>query len=167
MRTLLATPVIRTPTCWSPLPGASTRALARAARAADVLVALGGDGTIRTAAAVCARADTCLIPLAGGTMNMLPRALYGDLALARSADPHPRRPGLRAVSGGDAGLGDFFCAAILGRAVPVGGGARGGAAGATCWKRCAGRWTAFRRSAAESLDYRLDDGAAARPRRWR
>ena len=45
----------------------------------EVLIVLGGDGTIRTAAEVCAEKGPYLIPLPGGTMNMLPRALYGDV----------------------------------------------------------------------------------------
>src|SRR5947207_14451877 len=44
----------------------------------EVLIVLGGDGTIRTAAQACAERGTYLIPLPCRTMNMLPRALYGD-----------------------------------------------------------------------------------------
>ena len=50
----------------------------------EVLIVLGGDGTIRTAAEVCAEKGPYLIPLPGGTMNMLPRALYGDVAWEES-----------------------------------------------------------------------------------
>src|SRR5512132_442692 len=46
----------------------------------EVLIVLGGDGTIRTAAEACAEKRPFLIPLPGGTMNMLPRALYGDVS---------------------------------------------------------------------------------------
>ena len=45
-----------------------------------MLVVLGGDGTIRTAAEACTGTDTYLLPLPGGTLNMLPRALYGDVS---------------------------------------------------------------------------------------
>src|SRR5438105_416629 len=48
-----------------------------AAHKPEVFVVLGGDGTIRTAAEACHRHGGYLIPLPGGTMNMLPRALYG------------------------------------------------------------------------------------------
>ena len=44
----------------------------------EVLIVLGGDGTIRTAAEACSEEGPYLIPLPGGTMNMLPRALYGE-----------------------------------------------------------------------------------------
>ena len=46
----------------------------------EVLIVLGGDGTIRTAAEACAEKGSYLIPLPGGTMNMLPRALYGNVS---------------------------------------------------------------------------------------
>ena len=46
----------------------------------EVLIVLGGDGTIRTAAEACAEKGPYLIPLPGGTMNILPRALYGDVS---------------------------------------------------------------------------------------
>jgi hypothetical protein len=38
-----------------------------------VLAVLAGDGTIRTAAEACTRTDTYLLPLPGGTLNMLSR----------------------------------------------------------------------------------------------
>jgi hypothetical protein len=46
----------------------------------DVPIVLGGDGTIRTATEACAEKGSYLIPLPGGTMNMLSRGLYGDVA---------------------------------------------------------------------------------------
>jgi diacylglycerol kinase family enzyme len=49
-----------------------------AAHKTEVLVVLGGDGTIRTAAEACTGTDIYLLPLPGGTLNVLPRALYGD-----------------------------------------------------------------------------------------
>src|SRR5882724_11522090 len=55
------------------------RAFAEAAtHKPNMLVVLGGDGTIRTAAEACTGTGTYLLPLPGGTLNMLPRALYGD-----------------------------------------------------------------------------------------
>jgi len=49
-------------------------------RKLEVLIVLAGDGTIRTAAERCGAERSYLIPLPGGTMNMLARALYGDLS---------------------------------------------------------------------------------------
>jgi diacylglycerol kinase family enzyme len=89
-------------------------ALDAAIAAADILVVLGGDGTVMTAAEKCGPHGALLIPLPGGTMNMLPRALYGldgwEQVLARIlADPE-----VRTVSGGRIGERVFYCVAILG-----------------------------------------------------
>src|SRR5438046_9473136 len=43
----------------------------------EVLIVLGGDGTIRTAAEACSSRAMNLLPLPGGTENMQHRALYG------------------------------------------------------------------------------------------
>ena len=80
----------------------------------DVLIVLGGDGTIRTAAEHCAASDTKLIPLPGGTMNMLPKALYGEGSwqdvLARTL----ANPRFLDVGGGSVEGHRFFCAGIFG-----------------------------------------------------
>ena len=44
----------------------------------DLLVTLAGDGTARAAAELCGPKGPMLAPLPGGTMNMLPHAIYGD-----------------------------------------------------------------------------------------
>ncbi|MCX7358883.1 MAG: diacylglycerol kinase family protein [Alphaproteobacteria bacterium] len=46
----------------------------------DAIVVLGGDGTARHAAELAPRDGPPLILLPGGTLNILPKALYGDLA---------------------------------------------------------------------------------------
>ena len=80
----------------------------------DVLIVLGGDGTIRTAAEACAEKGPYLIPLPGGTMNMLPRALYGDVAWEESLKNILAAPSVRALSGGQVADKQFFIAAIVG-----------------------------------------------------
>jgi diacylglycerol kinase family enzyme len=80
---------------------------------ADVLVVLGGDGTIGAAASLC-RDGPYLIPLPGGTMNMLPRALYGEGSWLDALRRTLAAPRARGVSGGEAGDHRFYCAAILG-----------------------------------------------------
>jgi len=45
----------------------------------DIIVVLGGDGTARTAAELAPRDGPPLVLLPGGTLNILPRALYGEL----------------------------------------------------------------------------------------
>ena len=75
---------------------------------------LGGDGTIRTAAEVCAEKGPYLIPLPGGTMNMLPRALYGDVAWEESLKNTLAAPSLKVLSGGRIAGKQFLIAAIVG-----------------------------------------------------
>lgn len=89
-------------------------ALEAAAARADVLVVLGGDGTIRTAATLCGKAGKLLIPLAGGTLNMLPHAIYGPVPWEAALADTLAAPRIRVISGGDAGGHRFFCAAVLG-----------------------------------------------------
>src|SRR5512133_3710129 len=66
----------------------------------QVLVALGGDGTIRRAAEACAAQGAYLIPLAGGTMNMLARALYGDTSWQDALDKILAATSAKVLSGG-------------------------------------------------------------------
>ena len=57
-----------------------------------MLVVLGGDVTIRTAAEACTGTNTYLLPLPGGTLNMLPRALYGDTSWQDTLKIHSLLP---------------------------------------------------------------------------
>ena len=84
----------------------------------DALFVLAGDGTAGTIASLAGPNGPMVAPLPGGTMNMLPKALYGTAdwkialrcALERGA---PQR-----VAGGEVSDGHFsqafYCAAILG-----------------------------------------------------
>jgi diacylglycerol kinase family enzyme len=80
----------------------------------EVLIVLGGDGTIRTAAEVCAEKGPYLIPLPGGTMNMLARALYGDVAWEETLKNTLTAPSLKVLSGGRIAGKQFLIAAIVG-----------------------------------------------------
>jgi diacylglycerol kinase family enzyme len=80
----------------------------------EVLVVLGGDGTIRTAAQACAEKGPYLIPLPGGTMNMLPRALYGDVSWEEALKKTLTAPSVKVLSGGRIADKHFFIAAIVG-----------------------------------------------------
>jgi diacylglycerol kinase family enzyme len=82
----------------------------------QVLVVLGGDGTIRTAAEACNAHGTHLLPLPGGTMNMLPRALYGDAPWQDTLQDTLAHPVTRVLSGGRAADNLFFVSAIVGAA---------------------------------------------------
>ena len=80
----------------------------------DVLFVLAGDGTARAVASKAGPKGPLVAPLPGGTMNMLPKALYGTTdwkAALRSAleDGAPQ-----SVSGGMVQGEAFYCAAILG-----------------------------------------------------
>ena len=96
-------------------PSGLVEALNTAVASADVLIVLGGDGTIGAAAGLCGGpAAPYLIPLPGGTMNMLPKSLYGaapwtDALAAVLASPVEQK-----VSGGELAGHRFYCAAILG-----------------------------------------------------
>jgi diacylglycerol kinase family enzyme len=80
----------------------------------DIFIVLGGDGTIRTAAEACAEKGPYLIPLPGGTMNMLPRALYGDVSWEDALKNALTAPSAKVLSGGRIADKQFFIAVIVG-----------------------------------------------------
>ena len=88
--------------------------LQRAADSADVLVVLGGDGTVRTAVEKLRGRGGFLVPLPGGTMNMLPKALYGESTWQSALADTLAAPEIHPVSGGRLGPHSFFVAALLG-----------------------------------------------------
>ena len=91
------------------------RAFAEAAtHKPNMLVVLGGDGTIRTAAEACTGTDTYLLPLPGGTLNMLPRALYGEVSWQDALRITLTEPLTKALSAGRTGDELFFVAAVVG-----------------------------------------------------
>ena len=79
-----------------------------------MLVVLGGDETIRTAAETCTGTNTYLLPLPGGTLHMLPRALYGDVSWQDALKTTLADPLTKALSGGCTAGELFFVAAIVG-----------------------------------------------------
>lgn len=80
----------------------------------DVLFVLAGDGTARSVASRAGPKGPLIAPLPGGTMNMLPKALYGtaDWKIALRAALENGSP--QCVSGGVVEGEYFYCAAILG-----------------------------------------------------
>ncbi len=80
----------------------------------DLLAIVAGDGTARAGAEMAGPKGPLVAPLPGGTMNMLPRALYGDrdwkTALAEILADGVEKP----VSGGQVDGHNFYVAAILG-----------------------------------------------------
>jgi diacylglycerol kinase family enzyme len=82
----------------------------------DIFIVLGGDGTIRKAAEACTETRPYLIALPGGTMNMLPRALYGELSWEEALKNILAAPSTKVLSGGRVMNQHFFVAAIVGAA---------------------------------------------------
>ncbi len=83
-------------------------------RSPDLLVVLAGDGTARCAAELAGKTGPMLAPLAGGTMNMLPHAVYGNRpwiealeGILSEGEEHP-------LGGGEVEGHRFLVAAILG-----------------------------------------------------
>ena len=80
----------------------------------DLVIVLAGDGTVRAVAARAGADGPLIAPLPGGTMNMLPKAVYGvtdwrkALTLALDAGEE------RCIAGGIVDGEPFYCAAILG-----------------------------------------------------
>ena len=103
------------PRVWCDSADEMTRSLIEATgQNLDVLIVLGGDGTIRTAAEACAEKGSYLIPLPGGTMNMLPRALYGDVAWEETLRNTLTAPSTKMLSGGRIAGKHFLIAALVG-----------------------------------------------------
>jgi diacylglycerol kinase family enzyme len=142
-------------------PAQIEAALERAASLAQVVVVLGGDGTIRSAAARCSDAGRLLIPLPGGTMNMLPHALYGARSWPDALADTLSAPCIRNISGGRAGGEPFFCAAVLG-APSLWADAREALRRLDLVEAAKRAVTALRRHSDEPLEYRLGDGPAGK-----
>lgn len=83
-------------------------------RSPDVLMILAGDGTARTAAELCGVDGPMVAPLPGGTMNLLPRAVYGttdwQAALRNTLENGVSKP----IGGGVVEGHTFLVGAILG-----------------------------------------------------
>lgn len=84
------------------------------AAAPDLLLVLAGDGTAGAIASRAGADGPLVAPLPGGTMNMLPRSLYGTgdwkAALRRALEEGEPQY----VAGGEVEGHVFYCAAILG-----------------------------------------------------
>lgn len=127
----------------------------------DLVIVLAGDGTARAIAAKAGADGPLVAPLPGGTMNMLPKALYHTvdwkLALERLLSEGQVRP----VSGGTLDGHPFYCAAIIGSPAlwaPAREALRG-------W-RIKRAWLyglrAFRRAFSGRIRFRLDGGRTER-----
>jgi diacylglycerol kinase family enzyme len=90
------------------------------AAAPDVLIVLAGDGTAGTIASRAGPDGPLIAPLPGGTMNMLPRALYDTADWKVALRLALEQGTVRSIAGGEIrdsdGRHTFYCAAILGSA---------------------------------------------------
>jgi diacylglycerol kinase family enzyme len=82
--------------------------------APDLLVTAAGDGTARAAATLCGADGPLVAPLAGGTMNVLPHALYGPADWKTALGDVLQNGVETEVSGGEVDNRRFYVAAILG-----------------------------------------------------
>ncbi len=157
MRAIFADHGFPDATVISAAPRKVRQSLLKATEAGDVICVLGGDGTLRTAAGICGPANKPLIALPGGTMNMLPHALYGEVEWEAALTATLADPRVRTVSGGRAGRYSFFCAAVAG-APSLWADAREAVRGGHPVEAAKRSITAIRRSD-EALQYQFDDGA--------
>jgi diacylglycerol kinase family enzyme len=141
---------------FTPEPHDIEAAVRSAVKAApDLVMVLAGDGTARLAAELCGPDGPLVAPLPGGTLNMLPHALYGNVhwrdALVATLD----RGVERRVSGGRVGGRAFYVAAILGSPALWGHAREAVRAGnlKEAWRRAG---YALRRAFSGELHYALD-----------
>ncbi|MCC6789233.1 MAG: NAD(+)/NADH kinase [Hyphomonadaceae bacterium] len=80
----------------------------------DAIIVLGGDGTARHAAELAPRNGPPLILLPGGTLNILPKALYGDLAWPEAIEAVLERGVERRLPVGRANGEAFYVAGLFG-----------------------------------------------------
>jgi diacylglycerol kinase family enzyme len=125
----------------------------------DLLIILAGDGTARTAAEICGPKGPMLAPLAGGTMNMLAHAIYGEVSWQEALKDLLAHGEEQMVGGGMIGGRAFYVAALFGSAAlfaPAREAARRFHLGAAA--RSAKR--AYFRAFARRLTFRTDGGGA-------
>jgi diacylglycerol kinase family enzyme len=82
--------------------------------APDLLVVLAGDGTARAAAEMCGPDGPLVAPLPGGTMNMLPHAIYGKVPWPDALKTILESGEEQRIGGGIVEGRTFLVAAILG-----------------------------------------------------
>jgi diacylglycerol kinase family enzyme len=86
----------------------------QSAKQFDAIIVLGGDGTARAAAELAPRNGPPLILLPGGTLNILPKALYGELAWPEALTAVLERGVERRLPVGRANGEAFYVAGLFG-----------------------------------------------------
>jgi hypothetical protein len=95
-------------------PERLNKKLLQRAKQFDVFVVLGGDGTAKCVAELAPRDGPPLILLPGGTLNILPHALYGDVAWPEALKAAFERGKPTRLPLGRANGHAFFISAIFG-----------------------------------------------------
>lgn len=80
----------------------------------DLLIVLAGDGTAGSIVSAVGDEGPMIAPLPGGTMNMLPKALYDTTDWRKALRETLETGEIRHISGGEVEGRAFFCAAIFG-----------------------------------------------------
>jgi diacylglycerol kinase family enzyme len=99
--------------CSADRLGESVRAAA--ASDADAVIAWGGDGTLACTLTACGMSGPPVLALPGGTMNMLPKRLYGDAPWHDILERALSKPDSRSIAAGEADQRRFYIAALFGR----------------------------------------------------
>jgi diacylglycerol kinase family enzyme len=103
------------PTVLTPEPDDIPAAVADGlASDADIFIVLGGDGTARCVASEATVKSPPLMLLPGGTMNLLPKKLYGERNWQDALVAALEEGRVRYLPGASANGEQFFCAAIFG-----------------------------------------------------
>lgn len=142
-------------------PEKMTPKLFERARHFDVIIVLGGDGTARAAAEMAPRDGPPLVLLPGGTLNILPRALYGERAWPEALAAALSRGVVKHLPAGSANKQRFYVAALFGGATMLVHAREAVRAGhlVTAWKRFLVAW---RHSFNRSLRVRTGKGRMQR-----
>ena len=86
-----------------------------ASSGADAVIAWGGDGTLACALTACGASGLPVLTLPGGTMNMLPKRLYGERTWHEILDRVLAAPTTETLAAGRIGDRRFYIAALFGR----------------------------------------------------
>jgi diacylglycerol kinase family enzyme len=124
----------------------------------DLLVIIAGDGTARAAAELCGPDGPVIAPLPGGTMNMLPHAIYGRRSWQDALSVALAQGTPRPLGGGEVEGHRFLVAAILG-APALWAPAREAARHGKARLALANARRALRRAFTGRLRYAFDSGA--------
>lgn len=117
------------------------------------VIVVGGDGTARTAAVRALQTGIPIIPMPGGTMNVLPKIIFGHDDMVRAMQDIPRLE-LQKLDVGRIGGEPFFLSAAVGLAGPMAR-VREAARSKNKFKRMLESGSAFFRGLGPSLRHRV------------